>query len=116
MKTRMLILIGILVLVTPFLFAAYGPKGGIPQQSTGGESPLSLTFMAITMIIPIVIVCRRLAKEKGRNVTRYTVLGIIPVVNLFALWYMIGASNKYSEEKIDRILSYIEKQQGQKKK
>jgi hypothetical protein len=61
--------------------------------------------------LPVVafFICHRLAKEKGKNVTLWTVLGIIPVVNTFALAYLVGAVNALLEKKVDRLLSLLEK-------
>jgi len=50
------------------------------------------------------IVANMLAKEKGRNVTLWTVLACIPVVNAFCFPFFIGAANLKLEEKIDRLL------------
>jgi hypothetical protein len=90
---------------------AYGPPAGTGGPATGG-SPMSLIFMLLVIILPAIIICRRLAKEKGKNITTYTILAIIPAVNYFALLYLIGASNTMLEEKIDTILSFMKKQQG----
>ncbi len=44
--------------------------------------------------------CRsQIAREKGRNVKLYTVLGIIPIVHNIVLLYLIGASNNIIAEK-----------------
>lgn len=48
-----------------------------------------------------------LAKEKGRNVTLWTILGLLPGINIFALWYFIGASNWKLEQKIDDLIESI---------
>jgi len=50
-----------------------------------------------------------LAKEKGRNVLLWTILGFIPVVNIFCMWFFVGAANLRLEEKIDRLLKSTEK-------
>jgi hypothetical protein len=63
----------------------------------------------LIMTIPLVFICHHLAKEKGKNVTLWTVLGIIPAVNTFALAYLVGAVNTLLEKKVDRLLSLLEK-------
>jgi hypothetical protein len=63
------------------------------------------------MVIPIVFICRRLAKEKSKDVALWTVLGVIPGVNYFVLLYLVGAPNTGLEEKIDKLLSLLQKQQ-----
>lgn len=69
-----------------------------------------VTFLPwLIMTLPIVFICHRLAKEKGKNVTLWTVLGIIPVVNYFALAYLVGSVNALLEKKVDRLLSLLEK-------
>ena len=45
-----------------------------------------------------------LAKEKGRKVTLWTVLGFIPLVGYACMPFFIGAANLRLEEKIDRLL------------
>lgn len=49
-------------------------------------------------------VARRLAKDKGRNVTKWTIWGFIPFVNVFLAPYFLGASNLRLERKIDALL------------
>lgn len=49
-------------------------------------------------------IARMLAKDKGRKVTKWTVLGFIPGVNLYCLPFFIGASNLRQERKIDILL------------
>lgn len=46
-----------------------------------------------------------LAKEKGRNVKRWTILGFIPIVNYFCFAFFIGAANVRLEKKIDELLA-----------
>lgn len=48
-----------------------------------------------------------LAKDKGRNVVRWTVLGAIPGVNLFCIWFFIGATNLRLERKLDALLNVV---------
>lgn len=71
---------------------------------------------AIMQFLPILLisfvfgfVVRRLAKDKGRNVTKWTIWGFIPIVNLMLAWYFVGASNLRAERKLDALL----KAQGQ---
>jgi hypothetical protein len=45
-----------------------------------------------------------LARDKGRNVVLWTVLGLIPLVNFFCMWFFVGASNRNLEKKIDQLL------------
>lgn len=50
------------------------------------------------------VVAFLLAKEKGRNVVLWTVLGIVPGVNFFCIWFFVGAANLRLERKIDQLL------------
>jgi len=64
----------------------------------------------LIMTIPLIFICHRLAKEKSRNVSLWTILGIIPLVNYFAVLYLVGACNTVLEEKLDRILMTTDKE------
>jgi hypothetical protein len=54
--------------------------------------------------IPTAVVANMLAREKGRNVVLWTVMGAIPVVGFFSLWFFVGASNLRMERKLDELL------------
>ena len=56
-------------------------------------------------------ICRSLAKEKGKNITLWTILGLVPAVNFYSLLYLLGAPSKVLEEKMDRILNLLQNQQ-----
>jgi hypothetical protein len=62
----------------------------------------------IVMIMPLIFICRQLAKDKGKNTVIYTILACIPLVNYYALIYLVGAPNSMVEEKLDRLLAIIE--------
>jgi len=61
------------------------------------------------MTIGIAFLCRRLAEDKGRNVNLWTVLAIIPLVNLFALPFLVGATNLLLDRKLDTIIALLER-------
>jgi len=45
-------------------------------------------FLPLIIIsIPIMFICRSLAKEKGKDVTLWTILGLIPGINIYSLLY-----------------------------
>ncbi len=46
-----------------------------------------------------------LAKEKGRNVLKWTILGAIPLVNFACIWFFVGAANLRLEKKMDDLLA-----------
>ena len=64
---------------------------------------IAVTQLIILLLFNLVfgIISFKLAKEKGRNVTLWAILGCIPVINYFCL----GASNLRLEEKIDKLLN-----------
>jgi hypothetical protein len=70
--------------------------------------PLLSFLPLLIMTIPLIFICRQLAKEKNKNVGLWTVLGIIPAINYFSVLYLIGASNIQLENKIDRLLEKLE--------
>lgn len=76
-------------------------EGNVHQQG----DPVVTIVMFVMLSIPLAVVAHKLAKEKGRNVALWTVLGCIPVVNYFCLAFFIGASNLKLEEKIDEFLN-----------
>lgn len=51
-----------------------------------------------------------LAKDKGRNVLVLTIFGFFPFVNLFCIWYLIGASNLRHNRMLQDILQKLEEQ------
>jgi hypothetical protein len=61
----------------------------------------------LIMMIPLIFICRRLAQDKGRSATKYTILGCIPFVSYFALLYLVGTTNKNLEDRIDQVISII---------
>lgn len=66
-----------------------------------------LTQFVPLMIVSLVLgfVARALAKDKGRNVLVWTILGFFPIVNFLCAWYFVGASNLRLERKIDALLA-----------
>ena len=64
----------------------------------------------LLQFVPLLIVtclcgfiARALAKDKGRNITLWTVLGFIPLINMFCVPFFIGATNLRLEKKLDAI-------------
>jgi hypothetical protein len=51
----------------------------------------------------IIPVSYKLAREKGRNVVLWTVLGAIPILNVICVWFFIGAANLRLESKLDEL-------------
>ncbi len=67
-------------------------------------SPLVQLVPALLFSVWIGILARMLAREKGRNVTKWTILGFMPVVNFFCISFFIGAANLRLERKVDELL------------
>ena len=69
---------------------------------------LSLVPFAI-MSLAITVIAHLLAREKGRPIAVWTILGFIPLVNFVCIWYFVGAANLRLESKLDRILVSLNK-------
>ena len=67
---------------------------------------LPLMLMSVLMAIS----AHLLAKEKGRNVTKWTILALIPLVNFACIWFFIGAANLKLEKKIDDLTALLKAQ------
>lgn len=75
-----------------------------------GTQNVFLGFVPLVFIcIASAIVGYLLAKDKGRNVVLWTVLGIVPIVNFVCIWYFVGASNVRVEKKIDSLIQALKK-------
>lgn len=79
------------------------------ENSVTQNDPIVSIFLPIIVMFVFSLVAHMLAKEKGRNVRLWTILGLIPVVNIFCMWFFVGAANLRLEEKIDRLLKSAEK-------
>lgn len=67
---------------------------------------LSLLPLLIISLL-ITLVSYLLAKEKGRNVFLWTLLGAIPFVNLACIWFFVGAANIRLERKLDDLIERL---------
>lgn len=65
---------------------------------------LEALISVLIVSLPVGLTARRLARDKGRNVTKWTIYGFIPFINLLLLWYFAGASNLRMERKLDALL------------
>jgi hypothetical protein len=72
-------------------------------ESAQGPGYVGLVFPLFLSLL-MGIVAHLLAKEKGRNVILWTILGCIPVFNFAAMWFFVGASNLKLEKKLDEII------------
>lgn len=75
------------------------------------SASLLMSFLPlILMSLLMAIAANVLAREKGRNITKWTILALIPVVNFACIWFFIGAANLHTERKLDEILKRLDKQ------
>ena len=72
-------------------------------------TPAGLTsFLPLLFLILVPgITAFFLAKDKGRNVVLYTVLGAIPLLNLGVLLYLVGSTNLKMANKLDEIAALL---------
>jgi len=83
-----------------------GKRLGMMNQTDSGAVGGILSFVPFLVIsVTFGVVAFLLAREKGRNVQLWTILGVIPIVNFVCLWFFIGAANLRLERKIDQLLS-----------
>ena len=48
-------------------------------------------FLPLALIsILLMFICRSLAREKGKNITLWTILGLVPAVNYYSILYLPG--------------------------
>jgi len=71
------------------------------QETTPNVLLQFVPFLIVTCFCGFI--AKALAKDKGRNITLWTVLGFIPIVNMFCMPFFIGASNLRLEKKLDAI-------------
>lgn len=75
------------------------------------ETNLFISFLPLLfMSVFIAISAFLLAKDKGRNVVKWTILGAIPIINWACIWYFIGATNLRLERKIDDVIARLDAQ------
>lgn len=72
------------------------------QASTAGALIPFVTLILFSGTIATVAFL--LAREKGRNVALWTVLGAVPFVNFVCLWFFIGAANLRLESQIVQLV------------
>jgi hypothetical protein len=72
------------------------------QQSAEASLMSFIPLLLVSVLLGIV--GHFLAKDKERPVLRWTILCIIPVVNLYCLMFLIGSTSLKLERKLDEIL------------
>jgi len=68
---------------------------------------MMLTFLILS--VPTIILNATLAKRKGKSRALFAWLSVIPYVGFFLMFYLISLPDKEIIEKIDKILSLLEK-------
>ncbi|MFC2151692.1 hypothetical protein ACFLSE_04120 [Bacteroidota bacterium] len=69
--------------------------------------PMASFLPLFLFAIPTIIFSFILAKEKGKNILLWTLLAFIPVFNFLFLLYLVGATNKILEEKVDSLIKIL---------
>jgi hypothetical protein len=72
------------------------------QPSTEANLMSIIPLLLVSVLLGIV--GHFLAKDKGRPVLRWTILCIIPGVNLYCLMFLIGSTSLRIERKLDELL------------
>lgn len=75
-----------------------------PTAAPGQPSAFMQFVPLITISLVFGFIARRLAQDKGRDVTKWTIWGFIPGVNIVLMWYFVGAANQRAERKLDALL------------
>jgi hypothetical protein len=74
-------------------------------METAAHPPGFISFVPLMFICFVTAALSyQLAKEKGRNVGLWAVLGLVPLVNFCCMFYFAGASNLNLEAKLNEIL------------
>lgn len=60
----------------------------------------------LILSIALAVIGNLLAREKGRRIVLWTILGAIPVINLYCVVFFVGAVNLRLERKIDALLAH----------
>jgi hypothetical protein len=76
------------------------------EGSTTGGIIGMLPVILISLFIAVS--ANLLAKEKGRNVVKWTILGAIPIVNFACIWFFVGAANLKLERRLDELATRLD--------
>ncbi len=81
------------------------------EHSLNQPNPILTLLPMILIMIPTFFIIRGLAKAKGKDMTLWTVLACIPFVNFIVLPYIVGVPSKILEDKMDKIIELLSKQE-----
>ena len=84
------------------------------EPSFNQPSPILSLLPMLLIMIPMIFVIRKLAKEKGKDVVLWTVLACIPLVNFIVLPYIVGTPSKIHEDKMDKIIEALNRLEEKK--
>lgn len=79
------------------------------EPTLNQPNPIVSLIPLLIIMIPMVFVVNRLAKEKGLNIALWTVLACIPLINFIILPYVIGTPSKTLEDKMDKLLEALKR-------
>ena len=77
------------------------------EQSFNQPNPFLSLLPLIIIMIPMIFVINKLAREKGKDVILWTVLACIPLINFIILPYIVGTPSKILEDKMDKIIEIL---------
>lgn len=73
-----------------------------------GQPSILVQFVPLLFLSAwIGVLAYYLARDKGRNITKWTILGFIPMVNFLCIWYFVGSANLRLERKVDEVLEVM---------
>jgi O-antigen/teichoic acid export membrane protein len=78
------------------------------MQEEGTAGAIAGMLPIILMSLLMAVSAHLLAKDKGRNVLKWTILGAIPIVNFACIWFFVGAANLNLERKVDELSAKID--------
>jgi hypothetical protein len=77
------------------------------EPSVNQQNPFASLILLVLIMIPMVFVINKLAREKGKNVTLWTILACIPFLNFISIAYIVGAPSTRLEDKMDKIMEAL---------
>ncbi len=77
------------------------------MEPTTPFSPASLwPLFATSIAFALLAFC--LARNKGRRTLPWTLVALVPLINMFCVAFLIGASNLRVERKLDTLLGLLD--------
>jgi len=77
------------------------------QPEVVQPSPFWSLLPLLFMLLPSAITAYFLAKEKERSVVKWTLLGAIPFIGFFFVWFFVGAASWKQERKLEEIIERL---------